>query len=207
MPYIWPRLAPEEVAEVVEVVMKFRVSKVGSEGLHKEYDLGAGWFESALGEARLQDSPASGKAVVDVQVAGSKVTVTGRVVGRFDVPCSRCLEAAEVEVDSDILLVLDPRGPTAEVEEDEEVELTEEDLHYSTYEGDEIDLAPLIREQFVLAIPIAPLCRPDCWPESFSGVVAEAADGGEQQGSSALQEERAQWKDKLAKLRDELAGD
>lgn len=187
--------------------MKFRVSKVGSDGLHKEYELGAGWFESALGEARLQGSPASGKAVVDVQVAGSKVTVRGRVVGRFDVPCSRCLEAAEVEVDSEILLVLEPRSSTSEVNEDQEVELTEEDLHYATYDGDEIDLASLIREQFVLAIPIAPLCRPDCWPESFSGVVAETLDGDAPWGSAAVREEKAHWKDALAKLRDEMASD
>ena len=43
-----------------------------------------------------------------------------------------------------------------------EAELTEEDLSFSFYEGDEVNLAPLVRETLLLALPTKPLCREDC---------------------------------------------
>jgi len=30
------------------------------------------------------------------------------------------------------------------------------------FDGDRIDLVPIIRESVVLSLPLAPLCRPDC---------------------------------------------
>lgn len=51
--------------------------------------------------------------------------------------------------------------PVVEVEEKEEP-LAEGDLDLFGYDGENIDLEPLFREQFVLAIPYAPLCREDC---------------------------------------------
>ena len=44
----------------------------------------------------------------------------------------------------------------------EGAEIAEEDLDLFPYDGDAIDLEPLFREQFVLAVPFAPLCREDC---------------------------------------------
>lgn len=42
------------------------------------------------------------------------------------------------------------------------VELAEDDLDVFPYTGDVVDLEPLVREQFVLAVPYAPLCKDDC---------------------------------------------
>lgn len=47
-------------------------------------------------------------------------------------------------------------------DEDDGVELAEDDLDVFPYSGDVIDLEPLVREQFVLAVPYAPLCKEDC---------------------------------------------
>ena len=41
-------------------------------------------------------------------------------------------------------------------------ELEEEDLDLSFYEGEEIDLSPLVQEQIILALPTRPLCRESC---------------------------------------------
>jgi uncharacterized protein len=51
--------------------------------------------------------------------------------------------------------------PVADVEDKEEP-LAEGDLDLFGYDGENIDLEPLFREQFVLAIPYAPLCKDDC---------------------------------------------
>lgn len=37
-----------------------------------------------------------------------------------------------------------------------------DDFSESFYRGDVIDLGQLIEEQFYLALPMKPLCRPDC---------------------------------------------
>ena len=42
------------------------------------------------------------------------------------------------------------------------LELATDDLDVYPYTGDVIDLEPLVREQFVLAVPYAPLCKDDC---------------------------------------------
>lgn len=41
-------------------------------------------------------------------------------------------------------------------------ELADDDLDVYGYDGEEIDLTPLFRDQVVLAVPFAPLCREDC---------------------------------------------
>lgn len=52
--------------------------------------------------------------------------------------------------------------PRTKADEDDGVELATDDLDVFPYGGDVIDLEPLIREQFVLAVPFAPLCKDDC---------------------------------------------
>jgi len=44
----------------------------------------------------------------------------------------------------------------------EEQEVDEAALEVAFYEGEAIDLGQLLREQFYLALPMKPLCRPDC---------------------------------------------
>lgn len=47
----------------------------------------------------------------------------------------------------------EPAEPPVEIEEEDEVYL---------YQGDHLDLAPMVREQVILAAPMQPLCREDC---------------------------------------------
>ncbi|HVV87748.1 MAG TPA: DUF177 domain-containing protein [Kofleriaceae bacterium] len=42
------------------------------------------------------------------------------------------------------------------------VELATDDLDVFGYTGEVVDLEPLVREQFILAVPFAPLCKEDC---------------------------------------------
>jgi uncharacterized protein len=50
----------------------------------------------------------------------------------------------------------------AEIAQDEEVELAEEELVSATYEGNEIDFTAEVAAQIIMAIPIKPLCRENC---------------------------------------------
>ena len=71
--------------------------------------------------------------------------------------CGRCLEQYVFELGKDFSVMLVPKQPLPE-----DAELGDDDLDLSFYEGDQVDLSPLIREQIILALPTRPLCRESC---------------------------------------------
>ena len=85
--------------------------------------------------------------------------VAGRVTARLELVCSRCLEPFEVPVDAafDLRYV-----PQAENAGEGEQEIGEDDLATAFYREGMLDLIDLMREQFVLALPMKPLCGEDC---------------------------------------------
>ena len=84
----------------------------------------------------------------------------GRVATTVRLDCSRCLKEYDTDIDSPFTVFYMPVA--AGVSQDEEVELTEEDLVSATYEGDEIDFAREVSEQVLTEIPFKPLCREEC---------------------------------------------
>ena len=84
----------------------------------------------------------------------------GRVATKVRLGCSRCLSEYTTDIDSPFTVFYMPAA--AGVLQDEEVELTKEDLVSATYEGDEIDFSREIAEQVLTEIPVKPLCREDC---------------------------------------------
>ena len=71
--------------------------------------------------------------------------------------CARCLEDYPFTLREPFTFVLKPH-----VEDTVEHQLDAEDLSLSFYSGDEVDLAPLLREAMILALPTRPLCTEDC---------------------------------------------
>ncbi len=66
--------------------------------------------------------------------------------------CNRCLE------DYTILLEI----PFSEEYQQGENEITTDNLDLMYYEGDEIDIADLVRESILLAEPLKTICKEDC---------------------------------------------
>jgi uncharacterized protein len=102
--------------------------------------------------------------VMDVHKDGEAYRVTGRVETRLQLECGRCLEPFEIAVDSPFELRYVPApiatGEAGSVEAEREV--TEDDLTTSYYNEGSIDLGELMHEQFVLALPMKPLCSDAC---------------------------------------------
>jgi len=96
--------------------------------------------------------PVTFKATAD----GSRtrgVRVRGRVSGSVVRACRRCLKSAQVALADDFDLLFDPK--TSRVEEDLQV-------YALDAAADELDLKPVLRERFLLAVPVYTVCRPDC---------------------------------------------
>ena len=85
--------------------------------------------------------------------------VTGRATTRLEVSCSRCLEPFSVPVDAAFDLQYVPASANAG---EGEVEVAEDDLTTAFYREGMLDLIDLLREQFVLALPMKPLCEEAC---------------------------------------------
>jgi DUF177 domain-containing protein len=88
---------------------------------------------------------------------GSDLFFSGHFDGEVTGTCARCLAAYPFHLREDFTFVL---KPARDVTGDRE--LGEEDVSLSFYEGDEIDLSPLVREAMILALPTRPICRDDC---------------------------------------------
>ena len=94
---------------------------------------------------------------------GENVFARGKVSGQFGVACSRCVEEVTISFDDDVSVSFLPKA-NIPVEDDSDLDLESlaDDEDVFGYEGDQIDLEPLIRERIVLAVPFAPLCKEDC---------------------------------------------
>ena len=91
--------------------------------------------------------------------SGSDIFFDGSFRSEISGRCGRCLENYSFTLDNSFAFVLTPRP--AKWERGAE-ELHRDDLGLSYYSTDEINLAPLIAEQVMLALPTRPLCAEDC---------------------------------------------
>lgn len=121
----------------------------------------------------LQTSGATVPDDADVVLDGSveamtdgRVTTTGTVEAPWTGECRRCLEHVVGVVEVDVQEVFEDH-PAADAD---------------TYalDGDRLDLEPMVRDAVLLALPLAPLCRPDCeGPDPDANPVGPAADDAE----------------------------
>jgi uncharacterized protein len=95
----------------------------------------------------------------ELRLKGARVEVSGRLTARVQLECDRCLKPVELPVDSRFKL----EYVTAEdYQAQQAVELTEEDLDLSVFDGEAIDLDELVTEELLLAIPDHVLCNDNC---------------------------------------------
>jgi len=87
--------------------------------------------------------------------------VEGTVSAPIRLTCSRCLALFEHALSSHFTIFFREAGSLSQ-EDVEEVELDQQDLVSTTFDGDEIDLLPEIAEQVALAIPLKALCSEHC---------------------------------------------
>ena len=121
-----------------------------------------------------EGDPSAGHGVADLDLyadAGDNTHVfaAGTFRGEVTVACSRCVEPVRLPIDEKLHVTFMPqhelpadKAGDAGGEEGEGDEVPDEDIDLFPYDGEIVDLEPLFREQFVLVIPYAPLCREDC---------------------------------------------
>ena len=84
--------------------------------------------------------------------------VRGHLTGEVSLPCDRCSEEAVVALDHRF----EGFEPMPEAEADEEDAEFDERVMRLGDSGPEVNLASLLWEEFSLALPVHPLCSPEC---------------------------------------------
>jgi len=123
------------------------------------YDESTTALNEVLVHGQVCDYTFSAPAAVRIEYyrAGQELFFHGHIAGSVVGQCARCVEEYDFVLEKDFSVVLVPKRDLKA-----EAELEEEDLDLSFYEGEQIDLSPLVQEQIILALPTRPLCRESC---------------------------------------------
>jgi uncharacterized protein len=121
-------------------------------------------MRDALGAPDPDPRAGEGKAELDLYADGTHAFASGTFKGHLVVACSRCVGEVRLPIDEKLMVTFMPPGemPAEDETSEEGAEVRDEDLDVFPFDGEKIDLEPLLHEQFILAIPFAPLCREDC---------------------------------------------
>jgi uncharacterized protein len=105
------------------------------------------------GRAELIREHHGGQQTVD------DIRLVGKLDGRIEVACARCLEPVEIAISRSFDLLYRP----LETEKgSDEVAINEAETEIGFYSGQGMELEDSLREQILLAVPIKTLCRHDC---------------------------------------------
>ncbi|WP_305041424.1 YceD family protein [Geoalkalibacter sp.] len=144
--------------------MRFYVEKLKEKEVVLDFSEAAESFPALdaliqAGESRFS-GPVTGR--LRAFLANSFVEVEGRVVVRVVLACSRCLKEIEAPVDTRFTLTFSAGLPPIEGGEEDEVELSAEEMGLIPFDGDEIDLREAVQEQVIMELPVRPLCEEAC---------------------------------------------
>jgi uncharacterized protein len=126
----------------------------------------------ALVPERIETSVAAVVGLNGVVVAesvGEKVAVSGTLALHWRGECRRCLEPATGTTDVEIQEIFEKDPVEGET--------------YALPAADHLDLAPMLLEQAILALPLAPLCDESCAgpaPEVYPAAVAAEIELGDE---------------------------
>src|SRR5215469_6408850 len=144
--------------------MEFKVSELEQEPIEFEVALPPGRVD--LGGEAEQDGnlETSGRAEVIHEHRGPKeiiadIRLRGKLSGKFQVPCARCVEPVDVPLAADFDLIFRPLGADGGGSE-RSITASETEIGY--YQGDSLLLEDVLREQVLLSLPVRTLCKPDC---------------------------------------------
>ena len=150
--------------------MKLKVLDIPEEGMELEATAASaasaasdGWFRAIVVEVFQGDYSKGSVARLDLHLLRTEenVQISGTVRVDLHHACAHCIEGFDRHQEVELQVNMAPEKEI-HIEGDDEVVLNTEDLNFSFYKGDEIDLAVILRELLALEIPIRYVCDETC---------------------------------------------
>jgi len=136
--------------------MRYKTKDIGEGGIDLRVNVTEAWLAAECKESSLGLAPAGVTFDGHLEAAGEGYLLRGTLRGELLVPCARCLEMAPVVVEAPMTATF----VEGSVDADGDAEETQDDV--VTFEHGTIDLSQPLRDEILLAIPMSPVCRPDC---------------------------------------------
>ncbi len=142
--------------------MKFRIEDIPPEGRAEEHSVDESQLAERLAAETVRSFRFSSPIGVSLKLSrsGGVVLVKSRIAARVEWVCARCLDSFFMDLTSEFTTTWKPRPPNFSLPD--EVELSREDLETEFYQGDEIDVTPLVQDQILLTLPQKAICREEC---------------------------------------------
>jgi uncharacterized protein len=133
-------------------------SELDAGGKHFAQAIPVAWLKNVFEES---DASPLADGAIDVRLSrsGSDVVVHGKAEAEVELPCSRCLGPVKVRLAPEISVLM---VPAAKIKHDREHEMASSEADVLPYDGDNVVLDDLLRDDLVLEIPMIPLCSEDC---------------------------------------------
>src|SRR2546423_10846142 len=112
---------------------------------------------SGTGLRQVSGIHAEGSASV-LENTGGEIRVQGRFSGTVEADCDCCLASALYPLDNAFDLFY---RPPLDIDADE-LKIDDQEAEIGFYEGLGLELADVIKEQILLALPLKRICREDC---------------------------------------------
>lgn len=140
--------------------MKLRIEDITGDAKSISFAEPQAEINHLLAEGPVHEFSIPAPVAVDVSYyrAGTELFFEGRLDAHVIATCARCAEQFDASTARPFRFVLAPRS----IGYEKDSGLRDEDLEFSLYEGEEVDLSPLVREQVMLSLPTRALCRDDC---------------------------------------------
>lgn len=153
--------------------MVVKIEEIGEEGLCLTDPVGLSLLSAALSDERDRRFSAAGPAPAKLTLArvGAGVLLTGEIQLDVVAPCDRCLADVPQRLPIRFTLNLVPGPARADGAEadggssdvgERAGSFVLADADEETFDGQTIDLDPIVREQVLLALPMRVICREDC---------------------------------------------
>jgi uncharacterized protein len=159
----------------------FPVNELDAGGKQFRLPVRAAWLRRALEGTDVGAAQRDGELDLRLSRSGPDVVVRGTLSADVTVPCSRCLEPTVVSVREELSTLAVPKGTagvsqaprgrqdadkkdkkareTTDLDDDDE---SPEEADVLVYEGDQLVLDDLVRDELLLGIPMIPLCSEAC---------------------------------------------
>ncbi len=127
--------------------------------------------------SRTTDQAVQGEVVVESIERG--VSTFGSVLFGWEGDCRRCLEITGGQLEIDIAELFQVDAP--------------DDSELIPFDGDQIDLVPIVRDAVLLSLPLAPLCGDDCAgpdPDRYPALTVDEAERLKAKEASELADPR-----------------
>ncbi len=146
--------------------MKIRVQDIPEEfGLDLVLNERDEWLMDILKLHLSGKMPSSVAGQIHLDVIEDNVNVTGQLQFPFVSQCASCGEPVNLAEDIPVNVLLVPlykNRQERDKHEDEEIELTRDDLEFSFYDKGVIDMTAVVNDEIAMHLPYNVYCRPDC---------------------------------------------